>query len=251
MGGYACAECSGKKGLLQRKAAGHESVSEVPPIVHEVLRSPGQPLDPATRAFFEPRFGYDFSQVRMHTDTQASESAQAVSALAYTVGQDVVFGHYAPSTNMGRQLLAHELSHVIQQTGHDRAASIKQDFPLSQALVSPTHLRPLPVRVGANSDAAEQEADRMANQVMQQSRPSIGPTAFMGMHNFTPVLRRQGNIPEPKPDAREIMLRQLATRPQLVLQRWKSLSPSEQDQVLWNMIRLYGPPFTTEFQQYA
>lgn len=72
MGSSACAECSGKKGLLQRKAAGHESVSEVPPIVHEVLRSPGQPLDSTTRAFFEPRFGQDLSQVRMHTGTRAS-----------------------------------------------------------------------------------------------------------------------------------------------------------------------------------
>jgi hypothetical protein len=94
-----------------------ESEGEVPPIVHEVLRSPGQPLDPATRAFFEPRFSHDFSQVRLHTDTKAAESARAVNALAYTVGQDVVFGtgQYAPQTGEGKKLLAHELTHVMQQ----------------------------------------------------------------------------------------------------------------------------------------
>ncbi len=67
---------------LRRKAADLGKPSEVPPIVHEVLRSRGQPLDPATRAFMEPRFGYDFSQVRVHTDVRAAESARAVNALA-------------------------------------------------------------------------------------------------------------------------------------------------------------------------
>jgi hypothetical protein len=89
----------------------------IPPIVHEVLRSPGQPLDPAMHAFMEPRFSADFSQVRIHTDTRAAESAHAVNALAYTVGHDVVFGanNYAPSSHNGRRLLAHELAHTIQQ----------------------------------------------------------------------------------------------------------------------------------------
>jgi hypothetical protein len=95
----------------------HAFASKAPPIVHEVLRSPGRPLDANTRAFMEPRFGHDFSQVRIHTDTKAVKSAQAVNASAYTVGRDVVFGcgKYAPGTNMGKELLAHELTHVIQQ----------------------------------------------------------------------------------------------------------------------------------------
>jgi hypothetical protein len=90
---------------------------EVRPIVSEVLRSPGHPLDTATRDFMEPRFGHDFSRVRMHTDARAAESARAVGALAYTVGQDVVFGakEYAPASQHGRGLLAHELAHTIQQ----------------------------------------------------------------------------------------------------------------------------------------
>lgn len=91
---------------------------DVPPIVHEVLRSSGQPLDTQTRAFMEPRFGYDFSNVRVHTDEKAAKAAEAVNARAYTVGRDVVFGAggYRPRTMAGKRLLAHELTHVIQQT---------------------------------------------------------------------------------------------------------------------------------------
>ncbi len=120
--GGECAECAKKKGLLQRKANGDFEGTEVPPIVHEVLRSPGQPLDPATRAFFEPRFGHDFSQVRVHTDARAAESARAVNALAYTVGRDVVFGteQYSPGTVGGRKVLAHELAHTIQQSTNNQ-----------------------------------------------------------------------------------------------------------------------------------
>ena len=97
-------------------AVPQQTVDEVPPIVQEVLSSSGQPLDTETRSFMEPRFGHDFSKVRVHTDERAVESAQAVNALAYTVGQDVVFGEgqYEPETSEGKRLLAHELTHVVQ-----------------------------------------------------------------------------------------------------------------------------------------
>ncbi|MEW5959506.1 MAG: DUF4157 domain-containing protein, partial [Chloroflexota bacterium] len=115
-----------EEGPIRAKFAGNRQLqgqeadsSAVPPVVHEVLRSPGRPLDPATREFMEPRFGHDFSRVRVHTDAKAAESAEAVDSLAFTIGQDVVFneGHYAPATAVGRQLLAHELAHVVQQNG--------------------------------------------------------------------------------------------------------------------------------------
>lgn len=98
---------------------------DAPPVVNEVLNSPGQPLDPQTRTFMESRFGHDFGRVRVHTDDRAAESARAVDALAYTVGADVVFapGHYAPQTSEGKRLLAHELTHVLQQGGEGRAAA--------------------------------------------------------------------------------------------------------------------------------
>jgi hypothetical protein len=77
----------------------------------------GRPLDAATRNFFAPRFGQSFSDVRIHTDAHAAASAQAVNALAYTIGKSIVFaaGQYAPKTDAGRRLLAHELAHVQQQ----------------------------------------------------------------------------------------------------------------------------------------
>ena len=105
---------------LRRRSAKQTATDSVPPMVHEVLRSPGRPLDPSTRRFMEPRFGHDFSRVRIHDGTQAAESAKAVKAAAYTVGNHVVFGagQYAPETDAGQSLLAHELVHVMQQSRH-------------------------------------------------------------------------------------------------------------------------------------
>ena len=104
--------------LAQRKAiAEGAGVGTAPPIVDEVLASPGQPLDAATRAFFEPRFGHNFGKVRVHAGTAAAQSAQEMSARAFTVGNNIVFGsgQLAPETQDGRRLLAHELTHVVQQ----------------------------------------------------------------------------------------------------------------------------------------
>ncbi len=106
--------------LIQRRAtSGDTGVMEAPPIVHNVLNSPGQPLDAATRAFFEPRFGHDFSQVRVHADAEAEASARSINVRAYTVGHHIAFGtgRFAPGTGEGNRLLAHELSHVVQQAG--------------------------------------------------------------------------------------------------------------------------------------
>jgi len=92
--------------------------SEAPSSVHQALARPGQPMEPALRKDMERRFGHDFSRVRVHTDTAAAESARAVRARAYTAGGDIVFGqgHYAPGTSRGKRLLAHELTHVVQQS---------------------------------------------------------------------------------------------------------------------------------------
>lgn len=108
---------------------------EVPPIVHDVLRSPGQLLDAGTRAFMESRFGHDFSGVRVHTDAKAAESARSVNALAYTVGRDIVFQpeYYSPGSTEGKRLLAHELTHVLQQNQavpHTQRAELKANKPV-------------------------------------------------------------------------------------------------------------------------
>jgi hypothetical protein len=118
-----CQSCSEEEETTHdtrsRQEAGRAALdgTAAPAIVREAVRSPGRPLDPATRAFFEPRFGHDLSRVRIHSDARAAAAAQAVNARAYTVGTDVVFGaaQFAPHTTRGRTLLAHELTHVVQQ----------------------------------------------------------------------------------------------------------------------------------------
>jgi uncharacterized protein DUF4157 len=118
--GGTCDECSeGAKVQTMHAGGDHAHEATAPPVVDEVLRSPGQPLEPATRSFMEDRFAHDFSNVRVHSDPKAAESAKSVNALAYTVGSDVVLGEgqHAQHTDSGRKLLAHELTHVVQQSG--------------------------------------------------------------------------------------------------------------------------------------
>ncbi len=113
----AAASPVGRDHQIQRCAAGETGPVVVPPLVHAVLRSPGQPFDAATRVFMEPRFGYDSSSVRAHADAQAVRSARAIDALAYTAGRDVVLGaarYAAGRSDRSQRLLAHELTHVVQ-----------------------------------------------------------------------------------------------------------------------------------------
>ena len=113
-----CAGCEEEDdNKLHAKPEGSALPGEAPSIVHDVLRSPGQTLDPKTRSHFEARFGIDFSRVLIHADGRAGESASSVGAQAFTVGQHVIFGRdrFAPATRDGRQLIAHELVHVLQQ----------------------------------------------------------------------------------------------------------------------------------------
>ena len=102
--------------MPQRKDSEPVSAS-APSSVANVLQTSGGPLDRKTRSFFESRFGVDFSKVRIHADAQAADSAADVAAKAYTVGTNVVFGsgQYAPDSTTGARLLAHELTHVVQQ----------------------------------------------------------------------------------------------------------------------------------------
>jgi hypothetical protein len=145
---------------LQAKAADPNGIAEtgIPAIVHQVLSFSGQALDPATRKFMESRFGHDFSQVRVHTDARAAESARAVSANAYTSGQNLVFGAgmYEPATERGRRLLAHELTHVLQQ-------------------------RPGVARGIAGADGPTERAAQEASQAVVSGRP-VGPLLAVGTH---------------------------------------------------------------------
>lgn len=128
--------------LQTASSASATGVAEAPPIVHEVLRSPGHALDASARSFMEPRFGHDFSKVRVHTDATAAESAQAVGARAYTVGSNVVFGagQYGPGTQEGQRLLGHELTHVVQQGPASPSTMVQRDTkPQEEKKDEPEH----------------------------------------------------------------------------------------------------------------
>jgi hypothetical protein len=204
-----CPHCRKKKELMRNKLLQRRAISKarqniIPPIVHEVLRSPGQQMDREMREFMEMRFGHDigrtplhsvsiqtsdsslkigpaddiyeqeaertadrvmrdpnesadvepvfgssldFSQVHLHTDSRAAESARAVNALAYTVGQNIVFGsgHYAPRTAEGKRILAHELTHVLQQS--KLLSEIKPDLSLKMIPVVDANITSIVQRV--------------------------------------------------------------------------------------------------------
>jgi hypothetical protein len=144
------------------------------------LRSSGQPLDAATRAFMEPRFGHDFSNVRVHTDAQAAESAHSMNALAYTVGNQIAFGTslYVPGSLEGRKLLAHELTHTVQQTrAGGNAASLsdstsEQEAERNSAEVATGSAARLEARVspGEMQKAGDNALDENAKKIIASAK---------------------------------------------------------------------------------
>lgn len=168
--GGSCVRCQGEHGdqghtRVKHGRAGNVGDAGVPPVVHEVLRSAGQPLDASARTFMESRFGHDFSRVRVHTDSKAAEAAQSVNALAFTVGQNIAFAgnNYSPQSPSGRELLAHELAHTIQQ--RSSAAT-----PLQAKL-----------RLGAANEPTEAAADRAAAAVMRGGVVPALPSVSAGV----------------------------------------------------------------------
>lgn len=164
-----CDKCRGNRLSAHHDASAQSERFEAPPIVHEVLNTPGEPLDQKARAFMEPRFGHDFGQVRIHADARAAESARAVNALAYTVGRSIVFAaaQYDPSTPAGQRLLAHELTHTIQQ---GRASAGERAG----------------LEVSSPDDSMERAAHQIAESVMSDGS---APSALM---NYSAPLVRSG-----------------------------------------------------------
>ena len=136
------------------KAGGQFADGPVPSAVHDVLSSPGIPLNAETRSFFEPRFGFDLSRVRVHADPVAAATARTMGASAYTVGQHIAFdsGKYETHSQRGLQLIAHELAHTVQQNGASRAGEL---------------------RMGSPTDASEKEADRAASMSLSHRQVAI------------------------------------------------------------------------------
>jgi hypothetical protein len=147
-----------------QKTAGNASVTaaleeQEPSLVKDVVGSGGgSPLDRDTRGFMESRLGADFGDVRVHTDGRATESAKSVQAHAYTVGNDVVFqsGKYEPQTETGQRMLAHELTHVVQQRS------------------GPVDGTPAPggIKISHPSDSFERAAESSADRVMSGAAPA-------------------------------------------------------------------------------
>jgi hypothetical protein len=206
--GNECSGCSEQRDVtLQRSAISHRSFNgnhdHVPPIVQEVLRSPGQPLNAATRAFMEPRFDRDFSHVRIHSSSQAGESARSIGARAYTVGHDVVFGagQYSPESAPGRHLLAHELTHVIQQENGVTAATPQRQI---ESIPGGGFRIPVGPALADEFDTAENQADAEADAVADRvvgmdSRAAIGPPVQIVQRAQRGVHRVRIPLPNPVP----------------------------------------------------
>jgi hypothetical protein len=135
---------------IHHKATSAVTTGYAAGVVRHVLNSPGRPLDIATRKSLEPQFGFNFGNVRIHTGDLAAKSASAISARAYATGRDIVFGEgqYAPDTIRGKALLAHELTHVAQNSS---------DSDISQ-----------PLRLSSEADSAEQNALAIEKHVGEQ-----------------------------------------------------------------------------------
>ena len=169
--GAECAECRSKK--LRRDLAGREGVgageSVAPPAVHAVLATQGAPIEPPVRRRLEDRLGQGLASVRLHRDEHAAESARAVNALAYTVGERIVFGagRYAPQTADGERLLVHELAHVVQSRRSSTGDGTR------------------PLIVGSPAAAEEREADAMARTARPAtSRPAPSAAARGRLRRF-------------------------------------------------------------------
>jgi len=144
-------------------------IGAAPASVEQALASPGRPLEPALRQHMEQRFGYDFSRVRVHSGAAADQSARDVNAHAYTIGHDIVFGagKFAPGTQDGRRLIAHELTHVVQQAGN---------APLSAERVSPAQ-RPSPEGDGKQPASGMSSLRVPASTAVVQRSPDGGESA--------------------------------------------------------------------------
>ncbi|RPJ83833.1 MAG: DUF4157 domain-containing protein, partial [Acidobacteria bacterium] len=178
----------------QSKQAGAEAPEVTPATAADIghLRGGGRPLPPAAREFFEPRFGTDFSQVRLHADSRAAQAARSINARAFTVGHDIglATGQYSPDTDQGRQLLAHELTHVVQQrSGDGEGAEGVSKAKLLNRAVNPGAPAPATPKTPVGKPAPPGE--EVAPGVMDLRGPTFDPPASVA--DFL-AARKEGTV---------------------------------------------------------
>ncbi len=169
--GHSAGAISSAAAAVQRAGKG-AATSEAPASVQQVLNQPGQPLNHAVQDKIQRRFGHNFSNVRIHTDASAAQSANAINARAYTVGNHIAFasGQYNPTGRNGQRLLAHELTHVVQQSGQSAALASRS----------------------SNTRGEEEDEEMQTRQDEETSLLSRAPAA---------LLQRDFAIEPPNPDA--------------------------------------------------
>lgn len=192
--GAVCADCAKKRKIQRRASHGDRRMQTAPDVVSDVLERPGHALDATTRRRMETVLGHDFRRVRIHTDDRAAESARAVDAHAYTVGQDVIFdqGQFAPETAVGHRLLVHELAHVVQQ-------GREAPDPSSEISVGPVNDRfeQQAEAVAEGADRALEIGDAGPNVLQRQSRSGLlGPEPRLRLDVPPPMLLAPGSIRE-------------------------------------------------------
>jgi hypothetical protein len=201
-----------------------------------VLRSSGTPLDASVLQHFELRFGVDFSSVRIHTNERAAASARLQNALAYTAGRNLVFaeGQYAPGTSDGRRLLAHELTHVVQQRNFGKIKSASN---------------------GKTADHLEREAEEVSQAIATLDFAPAG-ARLAPMNQISPGAMSAGAIqrrPDPASDEKlnEARLANLAKDPRKAHEAWRQLKTADKFIVLDRMARRYGAAFADQFRELA
>jgi hypothetical protein len=167
--------------------------AQAPPIVGEVVSGSGTRLDAPVRAGFEQRLGHSLENVRIHTDSRAAESARAVNARAYNVGSSVVFGagQFAPQTSQGRQLLAHELTHVIQQRGRGAGpASTQAESEAESVARQVDSSSPMAIRAGSSSVALQRSpADDLAIDEILKAAAAAAKSKDSGPGSNTVIIK--------------------------------------------------------------
>jgi hypothetical protein len=193
----------------------------------------------------EQRFGHDFSQVRVHSGPVAEQSARDVSAYAYTVGYNLVFGEgrFAPGTHEGRRLIAHELTHVIQQAGRPlRLAGDdrKADLQTGQLVL------------GAENTGRERGADREAG----SATAAVGTDSVQIKPSSPVPIQTLARQADPQPASKDeeradLKSMRLARSPAQAIRQWRALSLNDQRLVLIRMTGMYGADFAAAFLPYA